>query len=136
MDTQETRSLVQQFLEARSAADVDGMAALLSDDAVWRLPVSAQYGPFEGCDAVAKALAGGVAGPLFDMSTVRRDIRKMTVEGDTAVVQQRLTATTLKGTQYDNEYCWVYTCRDGKIARLEEYADTLNAARIFGTVSS
>ena len=33
--------------------------------------------------------------------------------------------------QYDNEYCWVYQCRDGKIAKIEEYADTLKAARIF-----
>ena len=136
MDTESTRSLVQQFLAARSAGDVEGIAVLLADDAVWRLPVSATFGPFEGRDVVAKALAGGVTGTLFDLSTLRRDVHKMVVDGDTAVVQQRLSATTLQGREYVNEYCWVYTCRDGKIALLEEYADTLHAARIFGMVKS
>jgi uncharacterized protein (TIGR02246 family) len=136
MDTEATRSLVQQLLAARSAGDVEGIAGVLADDAVWRLPVSANFGPFEGRDVVAKALAGGVSGTLFDASTIRRDVHKMVVDGDTAVVQQRLTATTLQGREYVNEYCWVYTCRDGKVALLEEYADTLHAARIFGTVKS
>lgn len=136
MDTDATRELVQAYLAARAASDVDGIAAVLADDAVWVLPSSSSFGPFEGRDAVARALGGGVAGTLFDQDTVRREVRKMTVEGDTAVVQLRLTATTLKGTQYVNEYCWVYTCRDGKIARLEEYADTLHAGRVFGTVPS
>ena len=136
MDTEATRSLVQQFIAARSAGDVEGIAELLADDAVWRLPVSATFGPFEGRDTVAKALGGGVTGTLFDMSTIRRDVHKMVVEGDTAVVQQRLSATTLQGREYVNEYCWVYTCRDGKITRLEEYADTLHAAQVFGTVKS
>jgi uncharacterized protein len=130
MDTQSTRSLVQQFLTARSAGDVEAMAAVLADDAVWRLPKSATFGPFEGRDTVAKALGGGVTGSLFDLSTLRRDVHKVVVEGDTAVVQQRVSATTLQGREYVNEYCWVYTCRDGKIAVLEEYADTLYASKV------
>lgn len=134
MDTDATRKLVQQLLAARSAGDVDGIAAVLADDAVWVLPPSSTFGPFEGRDVVAEALGGGVAGTLFDQSTVRRDVRRMVVDGDTAVVQLHLSATTLKGTEYVNEYCWVYTCRDGRIARLEEYADTLHAGRVFGTV--
>lgn len=136
MDTAATRNLLEQFLTARSSGDAAAITALLGEDAVWRLPKSANFGPFEGRDAVAKALAGGVTGTLFDMSTLRRDVHKVVVEGDTAVVQQRLSATTLQGREYINEYCWVYTCRDGKIVLLEEYADTLHAARVFGTVGS
>jgi ketosteroid isomerase-like protein len=136
MDTEATRKLVEQFLAARSAGDAATITSLLAEDAVWHLPVSASFGPFEGRDAVAKALSGGVTGTLFDMSTLRRDVHKVIVDGDTASVQQRLSATTLQGREYVNEYCWVYTCRDGKIAKLEEYADTLHAARVFGTVSS
>lgn len=136
MDTESTRSLVTKFLAARSAGDRDGIVAALAEDAEWRLPQSASFGPFKGRDVVANALAGGVTGTLFDMSTLRRDVHKVVVEGDTAVVQQRLSATTLQGNQYVNEYCWVYTCSDGKIALLEEYADTLHAGRVFGTVKS
>jgi uncharacterized protein (TIGR02246 family) len=136
MDTAATRTLVQQFIAARAAGDFEGIASALADDAVWRLPASTTFGPFEGRDTVAKALAGGVSGSLFDTATIRRDVHKMVVEDDTAVVLQRLSATTLQGREYVNEYCWIYTCRDGKIARLEEYADTLHAARVFGTVES
>jgi ketosteroid isomerase-like protein len=45
-------------------------------------------------------------------------------------VQQSLSAKTLDGESYENEYCWVYTCREGRIARIVEYVDTWKAARI------
>ena len=41
---------------------------------------------------------------------------------------------TNNGNDYANEYCWVYTCRDGKVWLLEEYADTLHAGRVFGWI--
>jgi uncharacterized protein (TIGR02246 family) len=135
MQTDETRALVERFLTARAANDREALAALLDDDAEWQPPVSAGFGPIKGRDKVAAALAGGATGKLFDVDTVRRTVHKLVVEGDTAVALQRMTATTRKGAAYDNEYCWVYSCRDGKVVRLDEYADTLNAARIFGTVS-
>jgi ketosteroid isomerase-like protein len=134
MDTEATRTLVTKFLEARSSGDVEAIKGFLADDVVWTLPKSATFGPFEGRDKVAKALGGGVQAQLFDVSTMKREIRKMVVEGDTAMVQQRLTANTKEGGLYDNEYCWVYTCRDGKISQLTEYADTLNAAKMLGTL--
>ncbi len=57
----------------------------------------------------------------------------MIVDGDKAVVQQRLTATAKEtGADYDNQYCWVYTCRAGKIVHMEEYADTIIAGRAMG----
>jgi ketosteroid isomerase-like protein len=57
----------------------------------------------------------------------------MIVDGELAAVQQRLTATTkAKGEAYDNQYCWVYSCPAGEISHIEEYADTLYAARTMG----
>ena len=81
-------------------------------------------GPFAGRDAVVKALAGAAAGRIFQPETMERHVDHVTVEGDTAVVQQTLTATTRKGADYRNEYCWVYTCvgrqggPDGRVHRL------------------
>jgi len=51
------------------------------------------------------------------------------------VALQQLNATTRKGATYENQYCWVYSCRDGRIARLDEYVDTLHAALVLGTAS-
>ena len=53
MDTEATRALVKQFLAARSAGDLAGITAALADDAVWLLPLSSSFGPFEGREAVA-----------------------------------------------------------------------------------
>ena len=48
-------------------------------------------------------------------------------------MQQRLTATAkATGLDYDNQYCWVYEVRDGRVAVLEEYADTIVAGRAMG----
>ena len=81
-------------------------------------------------------LTGGAIGRIFDLSTLKREVHHLIVEGDTAVALQRLTATTVKGVPYENEYAWVYHCRDGKIHRMDEYVDSFKAAKIFGMVKS
>ncbi len=136
MDTEATRALVQRFLDARAANDAAGIDAVLADDAEWLPPPSMGLGSFKGRETVVKALTGGAIGKLLDVATIKRDVHKLIAEGDTAVALQRLTATTVKGDAYENEYCWVYTCRDGKIARLDEYVDSFKAAKVFGMVRS
>jgi ketosteroid isomerase-like protein len=132
METEETRALMDRFIASRATNDVAALDGLLTDDVEWHLPVGAGSGPFVGREAVVQALTGGVSGKLFDLSTMKREAWKVIADGDTAAVQLRVSARTLKDTDYVNEYCWVYTCRDGKVARMMEYADTLNAARILG----
>jgi ketosteroid isomerase-like protein len=134
MQTEDTRALIARYLEARGANDAAALDSMLTDDAEWHLPVSAGAGPFVGREKVVDALTGGVSGTMFDLSTMKREPWKVIVDGDTAAVQQKLSATTLKGAEYINEYCWVYTCRDGKVARMVEYADTLHAGRVLGWV--
>ena len=134
METEATRALIQRFVDARADNDAATLAELLTDDAVWQAPASANIGPFIGRDAVVNALTGGAAGAILDVSTIKRDVRSLIADGDRAVVQQRLTATARNGNDYANEYCWVYTCRDGKVHLLEEYADTLYAGRVFGWI--
>jgi hypothetical protein len=36
------------------------------------------------------------------------------------------------GEHYVNDYCWVFTCRDGLIAQIRNFTDTLYADRLFG----
>lgn len=33
---------------------------------------------------------------------------------------------------YANDYCWVLTCRDGLVAQVRNFTDTLHADRLFG----
>jgi ketosteroid isomerase-like protein len=136
MDTETTRQLVRRFLDARAANDRDAMAELLTEDAGWYPPPSTRLGPFEGREAAVAALGGGAIGKVLDVNTIKRTVHRIIAEGDTAVVLQRLEGDLLAGGGYRNEYVWIYTCRDGRIARLDEFTDTLYAGRTFGWVKS
>ena len=133
METAATRAVVEKFLAARAANDGAAIDALLTDDACWTPPGSVLK-PVEGREATVKALTGGAIGKFLDVSTVQRTVKKVIAEGDTAVVLQDLAAKTVSGGDYTNNYVWVYTCRDGKISRLDEYVDTYRAMKAFGMI--
>jgi ketosteroid isomerase-like protein len=88
--------------------------------------------PLQGRRVVSSVVSGRGREKMFDMDTFTLTVRRKIVDGDTAMVQQAISAKTLDGKQYDNEYGWVYTCRDGQIASIVEYVDTWKAAKVFG----
>lgn len=133
METEATRALIKRYYDVLPRGKAELIAELLTEDCEWLPPGTAPLEIVRGRDAVAKTFSGDLVRAMFDLSQpFSLEVRSMIVDGDTAVVQQRLTATVANGTAYDNQYCWVYTCRDGQIARMEEYADTLLAARAMG----
>ena len=143
MKTEETRALIERYYKALTHGDRDDLRSCLSDDVVWQLPVTAgangaggsdQDGVVRGREAVAAELGGRTIKDTFDISEpFALEIRSMIVDGGNAAVQQRLTATTrAKSLPYDNQYCWVYSCEANQITRMEEYTDTLYAARTMG----
>jgi len=125
---------VEAFYAALTKGNRDAVRGLLSDDCVWVPPASAPFGTMKGGAEIAAELGGRVVKRTFDISKpFNLEVRRILADGDTAVVQQRLTATAKEtGKDYDNQYCWVYTVNDGKIVHMEEYADTLLASRIMG----
>ena len=134
METSATRSVIEAYYEALASGDREAVGRLVADDCRWEPPASAPFEPIDGGSEVVAALTGGVIRQMFDLSqTFALDVRSMIVDGDKAVVQQRLTATAkATGLPYDNQYCWVYTCRDGRIVHMEEYADTALAKEVMG----
>ena len=131
METERTRQLVDELYAALRTGDRTKLADLFAPDVEWLPPATAPTGPVRGATEVAAAMAGGSLKQLFDMKTFRLEIRKVLADGDTAVVQQAISATTKGGDRYENEYCWVYTYDDDKVVRIVEYVDTLTAARVF-----
>lgn len=134
METEDTRKLIDEYYRALTAGDRATVAALVADECVWQPPATANFDTVEGGDAVVAELTGDVVKRTFDISKpFNLEVRAVIVDGEKAVVQQRLTATAkATGDAYDNQYCWVYTCRDGQIVHMEEYADTLLASRVMG----
>ncbi|MFT4081005.1 MAG: nuclear transport factor 2 family protein [Nocardioides sp.] len=127
--TEATRELVLQFNDARARNDAGAIAAQLADDVTWHPPLSIRPKPFRGRDRVVAALTGGTTHKVLKVDTIQREITAVVVDGDMAVVRQLMTAERLDGGEYRNDYCWVYTFRDGLIERLDEYGDTLLTAR-------
>jgi ketosteroid isomerase-like protein len=132
MDTEETRTLIEEYYATLPTGDREKLASMLTEDVEWRPAESVPIKPLQGRRPVSSAVSGRGREQIFDMETYKLTVRKKVVDGDTAVVQQAISARTVDGKQYDNEYCWVYTCRDGQIARIVEYVDTRKAAQIFG----
>jgi len=133
MNTEQTRQLIERYYQALPKGNAAAIAELLTEDCEWLPPATADLSPIKGRDAVAEQFSGALVKATFDLSQpFKLDVRRMVVDGDVAVVQQRLAATAKNGNAYQNDYCWVYECRDGQIARMEEYADTLLAAKVMG----
>jgi ketosteroid isomerase-like protein len=134
MTTETTRTLIGDFYAALQKGDRSRLLELLAPDAVWIPPVSAPIPRTEGAEAITDALGGQVVRDMFDLSQpFGLEIRRVLADDDVAVVQQRITATAkATGLPYDNQYCWVYEVRDGRIVLMEEYADTIVAGRAMG----
>ena len=128
MTSDESRQLVLDYLRAQGSGDTEKAAACLADDVEWRPPRGADLdglveGAFRGRKHVLSSMAE--IGPrYFDLSTMKVDVRWIVAEGDKVVVRTRATAKATNGRDYENEYVWVYFCRDGRIAEIEEHVDS------------
>ena len=61
---------------------------------------------------------------FFDLSTMKVEVKWIVAEGDKVVIRQHATAKAANGNDYENEYVWVYVCREGKIVEIEEHTDS------------
>jgi ketosteroid isomerase-like protein len=126
--TAESRSVLQAYLEALVTGDLAAIGASFADDAIWsvhgRLPLS---GTRHGREEIMAFLVG--AGSLYAPGTQRFSFGDITAEGERAVLEWRVQGiAAATGKSYDNVYCGVFLFRDGRIAEVREYLDSLHAA--------
>lgn len=126
--TTDSRTVLQSYLGALVAGDLDRIADSFTEDATWSLhgtlPLS---GVRRGRQAILEFLTS--AGSLYAPGTQRFTFGEITAEGDRAVLEWQVTGTaTATGKPYANEYCGVFVIRDGRIAEVREYLDSLHAA--------
>lgn len=131
METSETRELIEKYYVALEALDRDAIIPLLAEDVVLRTAETVPAEPVIGRRAVSAVVSQKGLATISDISTFEMKVHHKTVDGATAAVQQSHSVQLLNGKKYENEYCWVYTCRDGHIVDILEYADTWKAAQIF-----
>lgn len=130
MTSQDTRALLDTFIEVWASRDADRIEALLADDVVLTPPRSIA-GPIEGGPKVAAVLSGAAAARFLVVETMQRAVDAIIADGPSAAVVLTLTAELVAGGEYENSYCWLFTCRDGAIATITEFTDTNHAVRAF-----
>jgi uncharacterized protein len=131
MSTEQTnKSVVAQYLEAFSRGDVAGLVALMTDDSTWW--VSGRIDGLSGTyprDDFAKLVEGAKA--AYKTGALKITPSSMIAEGDKVAAEAESYAELLDGKTYNNFYHFLFTMRDGKIAAVKEYMDTLHAKQVF-----
>lgn len=122
------RAVLTTYLDALVAGDLEAIAASFAEDATWKvhgtLPLS---GVRRGRSEIMRFLVD--AGSLYEEGTQQFTFDNITAEGDTAVLEWHVTGVaSATGLPYDNEYCGVFVVRNGKIAEVREYLDSLHVA--------
>jgi uncharacterized protein len=124
------RAVLESYLAALTAGDIDAIADSFTEDATWtlhgRLPLA---GTRAGRTAIIDFLVG--AGALYRPGTQTFTFGDITSENDRAVLEWNVRGTAAAtGKPYDNDYCGIFIVRDGRIAEVREYLDTLHAADV------
>jgi uncharacterized protein (TIGR02246 family) len=124
----DSRAVLQSYLDALLAGDLDRIADSFTEDATWTLHGTLPLaGVRRGRAAIVEFLCS--AGSLYAPGTQRFSFGDITAEGERAVLEWRVTGeSAATGLPYDNEYCGVFVIRDGRIAAVREYLDSLHVA--------
>jgi uncharacterized protein len=125
-----TRTAIDDYMNAIQTGDAEALAAAFHPDATWwlpgDLPVSKMW---RGRDAILGEFLGTVMS-RFVPDTLAFTTRSVVVDGDAAVLEWTVEATTIRGDAYKNDYMALFEFRDGRIAAVREYMDTGVMARL------
>lgn len=131
MSAEANKQLVRDTWGAVSAGDIEGFMGRLADDVTWTFFGSHRFaGTFRGKDELVQKLFAPLGEVLADGIKVHID--SLTAEGERVVMEARGEAASKSGQPYNNQYCIVITCRDGRIAAVREYLDAELVTSVFG----
>jgi hypothetical protein len=122
MSIEQNKQIARDFVAALSRADGDEIAdAFTEDGSAWTLgslSLSGTHAPDEIRRLSREILQAFPKG-------LRLWIRALTAEGDRVAVEAESDGVHASGRHYHNTYHFLIRVRDGKIAELREYLDTL-----------
>ncbi|HEV7814298.1 MAG TPA: nuclear transport factor 2 family protein [Janthinobacterium sp.] len=131
MDTKQNKQLVMQAYEMYKNKDIKGILALCDDKVEWIGPES-EFIPFAGSHHGKDQVAQFFSKLEQAQDIVRFEPQDFIAEGDKVAVTGAA-AWHVKGTgqTYDTPWAHVFTLRNGKIARFEQYPHTAAAEAAF-----
>lgn len=126
---QSNKDVALAFISAMDKGDADAGAQCLDPTAVTiakgfgKLSGERRYDTIVGTIGAFRELMPEGMNPV---------IHSVTSEGDRVVVEFEGNAVLANGTPYCNQYCMVFTLRDGRIVSVNEYYCTIHADEAIG----
>lgn len=131
MSIESNKEVVRQFLAKFGTGDADGLINSLTDDAVWWIggkPGDLPQAGAKSKEAISAVLRGvGAKIP----GGIAMHIRGMIGEEDKVAAEVEAHGEITNGRIYNNEYHFLFTIREGRIAGVREYHDTLHLKSVF-----
>ena len=129
--TETNRSLITKAFEGLRHGDPSHFMPLFAEDIEWRVMGSSAWSKHaKGLANVERDLVGPLfarfAGPYLNIPEL------ILADGDHVVVLAKGDAETVEGKRYDNDYCFVFRMKDGRIVEVREYMDTILADAALG----
>lgn len=123
------RQIVLDYMEILNTGDMEALRDFFQPDAVWTLagdlPLSRGWvGPDQIFDEFIPAMFSRLV-----PETVELEFEGVIAEGPRVFAEWNTRARTRSGHDYDQHCLAVFTIRDGRIAEVREYLDTLHAHR-------
>ena len=131
MQEADNTRIVQEAYAAFGRGDIKGILDRIDDDAVWHgvYGANAQV-PTSGERRGKAAVAEFFKQVAEHVNFSRFEPQEFVATGDKVVALGHYTATTPVGGSIDSDFAMVFTLRNGKVVRFQEFADSaaINAA--------
>jgi hypothetical protein len=116
------KTIAANFLNAIGSGDVETVRRLAAQDLVFVTAGKSKASGTYDLETLARLLA--VFPAIMSGGGIRFEFLNFTAEDDRVACEARGYAKVISGEEYNNEYHFLITLRDGKISRLVEYLDT------------
>ena len=130
----QSEAVVRTFFELLNAENLEGIRALLTEDAAW-LPQARDMpgaGEYRGRNVIVDDFLKPIRG-LFAKGSPSNRILSVVSNGSLVLVETHGTGQLSDGRPYDNRYAWAFEIRAGRVAVIREYLDSYYIARLFGS---
>jgi ketosteroid isomerase-like protein len=125
--SEQNKKVVLTFIEAMGKGDSAAAAPRIAEDT---FTLAKGFGKFAGVRTHDTILATIGAFKQLMPTGMEPTIISVTAEGDRVVVEFEGNGTLINGESYGNQYCMVFTLRDGRIRQVNEYFCTILADQV------
>lgn len=129
MDADGNKQLLGTIFDALAAGDPRPFVGAMADEFTWSFPGQWSWALDWGSSRVETRER--LLGPLMaQFSEYRVRAEEIIAEGERVVVRATADARTVRGEDYPQSYCYVFTVRGGRLIDVLEYCDTALVERV------